>query len=86
VALSLLLLVGAGLFVRSLTNLRGLGPGFPTERLLAFNVNPALNGYKPDASKVFYRQLVDDLRALPGVSATVWPRSASCRTTSGTVR
>ncbi len=69
VALSLLLLVGAGLFVRSLMNLRGLGPGFPTERLLAFNIDPSLNSYKPDASKVFYRQLVDDLRALPGVSA-----------------
>ncbi len=69
VALSLLLLVGAGLFVRSLMNLRGLGPGFPTERLLAFNVDPSLNSYKPDASKAFYRQLADDLRALPGVSA-----------------
>ena len=46
VALSLLLLVGAGLFVRTLANLRQLGPGFTAERLLAFNVDPSLNGYK----------------------------------------
>src|SRR5262245_12179382 len=69
VALSLLLLVGAGLFVRSLMNLRDLGPGFPTERLLAFNVDPSLNGYKPDRAKSFYRSLTDELLAVPGVGA-----------------
>ena len=70
VALSLLLLVGAGLFVRSLRNLRDLGPGFPAERLLAFDIDPSLNGYDGERSKAFYKQLTDDLRALPGVSAT----------------
>jgi len=69
VALSLLLLVGAGLFVRSLVNLRRLGPGFPTERLLAFNLDPALNAYKVDQSKAFYKQLTEELGALPGVKA-----------------
>jgi predicted permease len=69
VALSLLLLVGAGLFVRSLMNLRELGPGFPVERLLAFNLDPSLNGYDVERSKAFYQQLTEDLRALPGVSA-----------------
>ncbi len=69
VALSLLLLVGAGLFVRSLLNLRRLGPGFPTERLLAFNLDPSLNAYKVDQSKVFYKQLTEELGALPGVKA-----------------
>ena len=44
VALSLLLLVGAGLFARSLMNLRALDPGFKPERLLAFSVDPAMNG------------------------------------------
>jgi predicted permease len=67
VSLSLLLLVGAGLFVRTLLNLRQLGPGFPTESLLAFNVDPSLNSYKVDRTKGFYRQLVDELRAVPGV-------------------
>jgi predicted permease len=69
VALSLLLLVGAGLFVRSLLNLRGLGPGFPAEKLVAFNVDPSLNAYSVDKSKGFYRQLVDELHSIPGVSA-----------------
>jgi ABC-type lipoprotein release transport system permease subunit len=45
VALSLLLLVGAGLFVRTLRNLDSLGPGFPTDHLLTFTINPSLNGY-----------------------------------------
>jgi hypothetical protein len=73
VALSLLLLVGAGLFVRSLMNLRRLGPGFPTERLLAFNLDPSLNAYKVDQSKVFYKQLTEELGALPGVKAVGLP-------------
>ncbi len=38
VTLSLLLLIGAGLFLRSLANLSNLGPGFPTEHLIAFDV------------------------------------------------
>jgi predicted permease len=68
VALSLLLLVGAGLFARTLFNLRELGPGFPTEGLLAFNLDPSLNGYDVPRSKAFYQQLGDELRSLPGVS------------------
>ena len=46
VALSLLLLIGAGLFTRSLSNLRSLNPGFEPERLLTFSVDPALSGYE----------------------------------------
>jgi len=69
VSLSLLLLVGAGLFVRSLMNLRDLGPGFSTESLLAFDVDPSLRAYTVEQSKAFHTQLTDELRALPGVSA-----------------
>jgi predicted permease len=69
VTLSLLLLVGAGLFVRSLANLRNLGPGFPAERLIGFNVDPSLNGYTPERLKVFYPQLSEVLGALPGVQS-----------------
>ncbi len=69
VSLSLLLLVGAGLFVRSLVNLRGMGPGFPTESLLAFNVDPSLGSYTVEQSKAFHTRLTEELRALPGVSA-----------------
>jgi predicted permease len=66
VALSLLLLVGAGLFVQSLKNLRGVNPGFRTESLVSFSVDPPLNGYKPERSRQFYRQLEERLTGLPG--------------------
>jgi predicted permease len=67
VTLSLLLLVGAGLFVRSLANLRNLGPGFSPERLVGFQIDPSLSGYTPERLKVFYPQLTDALSAIPGV-------------------
>jgi len=67
VTLSLLLLVGAGLFIRSLRNLRDLGPGFPTQNLVAFTVDPSLIGYDSPKAKVFYRRLADELAAIPGV-------------------
>src|SRR6267154_1601055 len=69
VTLSLLLLVGAGLFVRSLANLRNLGPGFSPERLVGFNIDPSLNGYTPERLKVFYPQLSDSLASIPGVQS-----------------
>jgi predicted permease len=69
VTLSLLLLVGAGLFVRSLSNLRNLGPGFPAERLVGFNLDPSLNGYTPERLKVFYPQLSEVLNSIPGVQS-----------------
>jgi predicted permease len=67
VTLSVLLLIGAGLFIRTLSNLRGLGPGFGTEHLIGFEVDPSLSGYKGERSKLFYAQLTDRLAALPGV-------------------
>jgi predicted permease len=66
VTLSLLLLVGAGLFVRSLANLRNLGPGFSPERLVAFQIDPSLNGYTPERLRIFYPQLSDVLSSIPG--------------------
>src|SRR3984885_13561050 len=57
VALSLLLLIGAGLFLRSLDNLSQLGPGFNASRLIGFEIDPTLNGYKPDRAKLTYREL-----------------------------
>ncbi len=67
VMLSLLLLIGAGLFIRSLRNLRDLGPGFTTGNLVAFELDPSLNGYNSERSKLFYRQLDTELKAIPGV-------------------
>src|ERR1700728_2487044 len=69
VALSLLLLVGAGLFVRTLRNLRGVGPGFPTDHLLTFTINPSLNGYSDEVTRSFYERLNVDLQTMPGVAS-----------------
>ncbi len=72
VTLSLLLLIGAGLFIRSLANLKDLDPGFETKNLLTFSVNPTLNGYANERSLDFYRQLKEALDTMPGVeSATL---------------
>jgi len=67
VALSLLLLVGAGLFARSLWNLRSLDPGFDMEQLLTFSVDPALSGYEEPQTLAFLQQLHERLASLPGV-------------------
>jgi len=69
VTLSLLLLIGAGLFIRSLHNLKDLDPGFRTANLLTFSVDPPLNGYKEERTLQFYRTLSERLDALPGVEA-----------------
>jgi predicted permease len=69
VTLSLLLLIGAGLFLRTLNNLRDLGPGFSPERLVGFNLDPSLNGYSVERCKAFYKQLTSDLAATPGVQS-----------------
>ena len=69
VALSLLLLFGAGLFVRTLRNLENLGPGFPTDHLLTFTINPSLNGYSAEETESFYKRLDVNLRSMPGIMA-----------------
>ena len=67
VALSFLLLFGAGLFVRSLQNLKTADTGVALENLLTFQLNPALSGYNDDRGTLFYGQLLDRLRSAPGV-------------------
>ncbi len=69
VALSLLLLIGAGLFTRSLMNLRALDPGFRAEGLYTFEVDPALNGYGFEERADILRRIQDELTAEPGVTA-----------------
>ncbi len=69
VALSLLLLVGAGLFVRTLRNLDSLGPGFPTDHLLTFRIDPSLIGYSDEQTKSFYQRLDINLQTMPGVTS-----------------
>ena len=70
VMLSLLLLIGAGLFIRSLRNLRDMGPGFSADNLLAFDLDPSLNGYNGERCKLFFRQLTAEVNSIPGVLST----------------
>jgi predicted permease len=67
VALSLLLLIGAGLFVRSLSNLGALDPGFEPDRILAFSVDPSLNGYDLGRRMEVVARIRDEIAAEPGV-------------------
>ena len=70
VALSFLLLFGAGLFVRSLQNLKATDTGFDEmSNLVTFQVSPALSGYDDARGVQFYQELLDKLRATPGVRA-----------------
>jgi predicted permease len=70
VALSLLLLIAAGLFVRSLSNLEDLNPGFDVNHLLSFTIgDPTRNGYKTEDAKFLYQRVTRGLAALPGVQS-----------------
>jgi predicted permease len=74
VALSLLLLVGAGLFIRTLYNLQHVSLGFNQENLLLFKLQPQQGGYKDERLVQFYQQLFARLDSLPGVRAATFGR------------
>ena len=67
ISLSLLLLIGAGLFVRTLRNLQSVDLGFTPDHLFGFNVNPRLAGYQPDQVNTLNKRILEALAALPGV-------------------
>ena len=66
VALSMLLVAGAGLFARSLFNLKHLSPGFDTGALVSFAISPELNGYDQPRLKQLYQSLQEDLGQVTG--------------------
>ncbi|HXA07385.1 MAG TPA: ABC transporter permease [Bryobacteraceae bacterium] len=67
VALSLLLLEGAGLFVRTLRNLKAVDIGYDRENVLLLELVPLLNGYSNDQSTRFFEQVIERVNQLPGV-------------------
>jgi len=76
VAFSLILLIGAALFLRTLTGLVAKGPGFNTSNLLAFAIAPLENGYsRVDASRLV-RRLDEQVRALPATRSSATARFA----------
>ena len=69
VALSLVLLVGAGLFARSLYNLKDVDPGFRADNLVSFSIDASLNGYSQPRMQELFHLLEDSLATMPGVRA-----------------
>jgi predicted permease len=69
VALSLVALVGAGLFLRSLEATRKTDPGFETKKLLSVTFDLGLQGYGPEKGAHFLRQVRERVGTLPGVAA-----------------
>jgi predicted permease len=69
IGLSILLLAGAGLFVRTMRNLRHVDVGFSTGHLVTFGVDPSLAGYTAAQIPQLHRRIVDTLAALPGVQS-----------------
>ena len=71
VALSLVLLAGAGLFLRSLKKLEGIDSGFNKENVLVMGIDPAASGYKDDARLEAMMQRVEErVGSLPGITGT----------------
>jgi predicted permease len=76
IAVSLLLLVSVGLFVRTLRNLKEVNPGFNPEHVLLFTVEPHLLGYKDARLVNLYKELLVSVRGVPGVRAVSSSRTA----------
>jgi putative ABC transport system permease protein len=80
IGLSLLLLIGAGLFVRTIRNLRLVDTGIQTDRLITFSINPAFAGYDAAQSIAVRQRVLESIAALPGirsVAATSDPELAN---------
>jgi predicted permease len=76
ITLSLLLLIGAGLFLRSLQNLRSIDPGFRADHLMSFSLDPTLNGYTQPRAVTLYDNIAERVRSLPGVSSVASSQTA----------
>jgi putative ABC transport system permease protein len=72
VALSFLLLVMAGLFLRSIGRAYVIDPGFQTAHLATFMTNPGQAGYDKPRTKAFYKEVSQRVAALPGIQSAAW--------------
>ncbi|MBA2340007.1 MAG: ABC transporter permease [Pyrinomonadaceae bacterium] len=69
IALSLIVLTGAGLFIKSLQNLQSIDPGFQAENLIVMSLDLRPNGYDEKRGQAFYRDLMERVENLPGVES-----------------
>jgi predicted permease len=88
VSLSLLLLIGTGLFLRTLMNLAAVDLGFDTDRVLTFQTDPQSSGYKPADAPRIYRRIEERIAAIPGVQSVGMSQQAliARHVTNGGVR
>jgi predicted permease len=84
VAVSLLLTIGASLFVRTLQNLRSLDLGFAPRHLVQARISPASSGYSPEQMTGLYRRIAERLRSIPGVLSVAMAGSGFRNGTSQT--
>lgn len=68
IAISMTLLIAAGLFVKSLANVSRVDLGLKTENLVMFSVSPELNGYSQERSQQLFTRIEEEFGALPGVT------------------
>jgi predicted permease len=73
-AFTLILVIGAALFLRTLTALMAKGPGFDTSSLISFGIDPLQNGYSPAAATRLMRRIHDQIRAAPITQASAVAR------------
>ena len=76
VALSIVVLIGAGLFLRSLNHARAINPGFDAEHILTLSFNTAAQKYDATKAEQFYQQLSNRVQALPRVQSVSLAQSA----------
>ena len=76
IALSMTLLVAAGLFVKSLVNVTRVDLGIDIDNVITFGISPELNGYERARSRTFFERAEDELAAIPGVSSVAAARVA----------
>ncbi len=69
IALSMTLLVAAGLFIKSLRNVSRVDLGLSTDNVVMFSLSPVLNGYEPARIRSLFQDVEDRLAAIPGVTA-----------------
>jgi predicted permease len=67
-ALAVVVLIAAGMFLAGFRNMLAMPPEFRTDHLIGMDTAPAMLNYSPEQTKVFYRRLVDRVRATPGVA------------------
>jgi predicted permease len=70
IAFTLILVIGAGLFVRSLSGLLAKGPGFDTSSLISFGIDPARNGYSPSDANLLIGRIFEEIQRSPSTRSS----------------